>query len=71
MKCVCGYVYQEEIKSPTGNWRDDILAEGERPFIRIDGKFTVQCRGNWEDYIKDVRLYACPECGTVRMEAYP
>lgn len=51
MRCVCGY----------GHYVNDSGAvmpgsrNGEKPFVRIDGTNT------------DIQLYACPDCGTVKI----
>lgn len=59
MKCTtCGYEHV---------YTDDGL-KGE-PFIKIKGvDFRVDTTMRWGEQSERVYLYACPECGTVRME---
>ena len=67
MKCaVCNYVKEAEWEN------EDMQKIGDEYFIKVRGNFTIQ---KDRDYgygsdIKEVSLYACPKCGTVRMEEW-
>ena len=72
MKCSCGYQHLEdwEIDRESGWGENKELANelkarnGVEEFIRIDGNFTREdCRGD----IKKVCVYACPECGALKI----
>lgn len=63
MKCqACTYEYEE-------SYDDKYIVKGHKPFIRIYGTFLVE---NIPDYgpvhKDDCLIYACPECGTLRLE---
>lgn len=64
MKCVCGYEYEDKW-NPAGKKYD--IIKGDKKFVRIDGFFTI---GQNDYYHRTVAvgLYACPKCGTIRME---
>lgn len=68
MKCVCGYEYEDKWNPAGRNY--DIL-KGDEEFIRVEGSFTIS-RNDWcHDWCHRtvaVSLYACPKCGTIRME---
>jgi acetone carboxylase gamma subunit len=64
MKCVCGYEHQFGLNDK-GNWQDDLV--GDKEFIKITGSTFRITPYSWSSDKVDVRLYACPECGTVRM----
>jgi hypothetical protein len=62
MKCICGYEHQSGFDD--GEWKENII--GDERFIKVDGViFMRDMHTNEEDR---VYLYACPKCGTVRME---
>jgi hypothetical protein len=69
MKCfACGY---DDEKSPffviIRNHSVRKIADGERPFIELYGLSDVVKRGRL--VIRNaLPLYACPNCGTVRMD---
>jgi hypothetical protein len=65
MKCVCGYKHQEGLDD-NGKWQDNLI--GDIEFHRIHGSTFKISEGHWGDYDEEVKLYACPKCGTVRME---
>lgn len=67
MKCVCGYehFYGKESKSPIWD-TEQRIADGVVEFKRIDGRFEVMKDRFFE--LDEVSLYACPKCGTIRME---
>lgn len=55
-----GEIYNEAGVSPITNPK----------FIEISGvRFVIEDTTRFNNY-KEVRLYACPKCGTVRMEEY-
>lgn len=65
MKCgACNYLYEEE-------WnREDsemVIKEGDDEFITIHGVFLVDNSG-WHKGKHEVYLFACPKCGTIRIE---
>lgn len=62
MKCVCGYEYSEGLDD-NANW--GVLA-GDKKFLVIKGAFLLQPTASWEDEY-NVPLFACPKCGTVKI----
>lgn len=64
MKCVCGYeAFGDENLSES-------LTNPSEPFIPLVGSdtyFEVPIKGKWFKRER-VELFACPKCGTVRME---
>lgn len=64
MRCVCGYEYKDKWNPAGMNY--DIL-KGDEEFIRVDGSFTIS-RNDCYHRTVAVGLYACPKCGTIRME---
>lgn len=67
MRCVvCDYKYKEptEIEDKIQLVSDDI--EG---FVKIEGNFIIKT-GYYKNFIDEVSLYACPKCGTVKMEKW-
>jgi hypothetical protein len=40
---------------------------GNKKFIVVKGSFHVEREGNWASYIDNVTVYACPECGTLKL----
>ena len=66
MKCTaCGYDDTEQ--KPVKTERICIDGTGQKkPFIELHGATT--CRDKDLDYPLNVTLYACPNCGTVRMD---
>jgi len=66
MKCVCSYEHQNGINDK-GDWQENLV--GDEEFVRIEGSvFRVKTDSYYLEY-KDVSLFACPKCGTVRMES--
>lgn len=65
MKCVCGYEHQTK-------WNQELefgeTVVGDKPFEEIRGNFTRIARDTYSRHIVDVTLYACPKCGTIRMD---
>ena len=56
-KCLaCGHVHEWEGRSSYGK---------NQRFVRIKGNFTIEGDSG---VLREVRLYACPICGTVIME---
>jgi hypothetical protein len=67
MKCICGYEKLEDWQT------DDNKAVGDEDFIRIDcfGKAfetDKKCNDYYGNEYRKAFLFACPKCGTVRME---
>ena len=58
MTCVCGYCYDRTL---------GIRPEGDEPFVRVNGHYTTKGESGW-DYPREVYLYICPKCQTVRAE---
>lgn len=69
MKCVCGYEQgMGWVDNGTGS--DEFIEVNPNcdEFQRIKGTFTINCEPmRYGIGIKEVFLYACPECGTVKM----
>lgn len=63
MKCfACGYRHN--------HWdadAEDSISDGHQKFIRLHS-IQIQKEGNYYSYDQDVKLSACPKCGTVRMD---
>lgn len=65
MKCVCGYEHVAEYVRETKTCKSII---GDKEFLRIEGSFVVSKERDYgPDDLKKVTLYACPECGTIKM----
>ena len=68
MKCVCGYEQGMAWvgEDPSEEKYIEVNPHGNE-FIRIKGNFTID-----EEYgsVTEVGMYACPECGTVKMKKY-
>jgi len=58
MKCICGYEYNP-------NSEDAKYKISESKFIEIIGIFKIRKDGIANN--REVKLYACPWCGTVRI----
>ena len=67
MKCICGYEHESGIDDE-GEWQDNLIGDAE--FIRIEGTIFRKyvTNGTYLGLYEDVDLFACPKCGTVRME---
>lgn len=63
-KCICGHVKASEWELNTLNGVTNDMVNAEE-FIRIVGTFYANSGGYCSD--RKVDLYACPECGTVKM----
>jgi len=64
MKCVCGYEHRH------GEWDPETQkviheSDGEK-FTYIKGTFLVENTG-WHGGTREVSLYACPKCGTIKL----
>ena len=69
MKCICGYEQGNDWVIPEGKEIEEYVEvnpKGEK-FIEINGNFTINSVMRYAYNIKEVRLYACPECGTAKM----
>lgn len=68
MKCVCGY---ERISSDYE--LDERLEEdfdfknGDEDFIALNITATYESEGIYYTNIKEAHIYACPKCGTLKM----
>jgi hypothetical protein len=69
MKCNCGYEYEEGInENNNGKWE---TLKGKEKFIKIEGTFFIKKEYDYSpDEIKQINLYACPKCGSVRISDY-
>jgi hypothetical protein len=66
MKCfACGYRYKEMVDE---NFDDDYkeVSDGKESFIQLQN--TIMNPNSYEEHT--AKLYACPICGTVRMEKW-
>ena len=71
MKCVCGYEqgYAWVGEDPMGDGFGsegyvDVNPDGDK-FRKIKGYFNLDTNDSWSDGA-EVRLYSCPECGTIK-----
>jgi len=62
MKCICGYEHENGI-GEDGEWND--FLKGDEEFINIENRFQRYIKGVNE--YREVYLYACPKCGTIKM----
>lgn len=73
MTCICGYTRHEDWEIAYENdpeLKAKLIAEnGEEDFIRVNGNFTCTTERDYApDYIREISVYACPKCGTLRVE---
>lgn len=68
MKCVCGYEQGMDWvgEDPSEEKYIEVNPDGDK-FRKIKGHYVVESNDSWTDG-SQVNLYACPECGTVRMQ---
>jgi hypothetical protein len=61
MKCACGYAFEKDEKY------NEVVVKGDEPFYRLytNGAFWID---TYALLGKDVDLFICPKCGTVRAE---
>ena len=67
MKCVCGYEQGMDWITPEGKEVEEYVEvnpDGDK-FRKIKGYFNLETNESWTDGA-EVRLYACPECGTIK-----
>jgi hypothetical protein len=65
MKCLCGYEYKEEFDEENYNIKVII---GDTEFNKIEGTFIIKEK-NWDSSrIKEIELYSCPKCGTIKTD---
>ena len=57
MKCVCGYEYDRAVLP-------DEVDDGDEPFIHIHSQLHIHID---YDLQREVYIYACPKCNTVKM----
>lgn len=62
MKCICGYENKDGFVN--GEWVKNII--GDEEFIKIEGSTFKKSIGIFET--KEIYLYACPKCGTVKIK---
>lgn len=66
MKCVCGYEYEEYLHDDHG---DLYATKGDEEFLELAGPFHhIRHRHGYHSEHIPVKLYACPKCGTVRIQ---
>lgn len=71
MKCVCGYEYEYEYKE---NHSGIVVIKGDNPFFQLtlSNNIKVVYQSGYRDYYSDgfseTTLYACPKCGTVKID---
>ncbi|MCR4434845.1 MAG: hypothetical protein QHH06_04845 [Clostridiales bacterium] len=65
MKCaVCNYRYKE----PDETSKDQkLVSDGEKEFIKVINSFHRKAE---DGHLDEVYLFACPKCGTVRLEKW-
>ncbi|ADK13140.1 MULTISPECIES: hypothetical protein [Clostridium] len=67
MKCkACGYEHE-------GHYTEDnkyVTTKGDKPFIEVSQNIAVKEKDKFNNTkeILSTKLYACPNCGTVKME---
>ena len=64
MKCLCGYEYRSECRDPN---------KFHKPFIKLElaekvSGYVDSTTDNLEDCSTYTTLYACPICGTLKIE---
>jgi len=66
MKCqACTYEYEPSYD----NKYNEITLKGHKPFIKIYGTFLIENDPDWGlTHKEEIDIYACPECGTLRLE---
>ena len=65
MKCICGYEHETEWNSKQ---RYNETIKGDEKFTEIKGTFLVKTEYDYSaPDIRQISLYACPKCGTVRI----
>jgi len=64
MQCLCGYKHEKEWNSENKCY---FTTEGDSEFVEIGGKFTIE-EGDWHKNLRDITVYACPKCGTLRID---
>lgn len=63
MKCLCGYEHKSGYTEDMKEWKEHLI--GDEDFKQISGStFKIRRDGFWNE--KEVELYICPKCGTVR-----
>lgn len=65
MKCICGYAHEDGIDD-NGDWQKNLI--GDKKFIQIRGNFFIEDDYSYHRDEERISLYACPKCGTVRMD---
>lgn len=66
MQCICGYEHETEFVD-----KELKTTKGDEPFIRIEGSvFRIRNETSYFSNYDDVSLYACPKCGTIKMQYY-
>ncbi len=65
MKCVCGYEHESGLDE-NSKWNG--FLKGDEKFIPLTGSTFMECEGHGQ--YREVHLYACPKCNTVRMDRW-
>jgi hypothetical protein len=76
MKCICGYEHKQEFVKhdedmikKTGrevHWETTV---GDEEFITIEGTFLIRKEQSYgPDKVDEVCLWACPKCGTLKID---
>jgi hypothetical protein len=65
MNCICGYIHEEEWDKEIKGYRTTV---GDKGFIRVDGKFTVEDGDGYYRALRDVTVHACPKRGTLKVD---
>lgn len=72
MKCyACNYIHDSD-KNPSKPWDTELcIEEGAKSFQHLITTVHIKTEANYGGSLLDeVNLYACPKCGTVRMERW-
>ena len=65
MKCnACEYEYTDGFDYERKVFLPKI---GDKRFVIIRGSFTIERELNWGSALEEVTIYACPKCGTLKM----
>ena len=65
-KCLCGYIHETELFKKEKGY-DKVTTHGDEAFIEVNGNFTRKTDYHLSS-ITEVQVYACPKCGTLKME---
>lgn len=70
MKCLCGYERLDQWKLEDRKEKEPDFKNGEEDFITSENsiRFEVRPSGYGDDGTENEYLYACPKCGTIKIE---